>query len=100
MRLAHLFVGLFAFLLALVVGVSLVGALLLAQPASAQLSAGPPSPLQSSGSAPATPVCGYSIAQATATVVAGTTDTGNHCDDCASVINLPFSYQLYDTSFM
>ena len=27
----------------------------------------------------------------------GTTDTGNHCDDCSTVISLPFSVTLYGT---
>src|SRR5207244_8201757 len=27
------------------------------------------------------------------------TDTTNHCDDCTTNINLPFSYQLYDQTF-
>ena len=27
-------------------------------------------------------------------VVPGTTDTGNHCDDCVTVISLPFSVTL------
>ena len=52
----------------------------------------------------ATPtVCGatapYSIATATGTIVAGTIDTGNHCDDCLTSITLPFSYSLYDQTF-
>ena len=29
----------------------------------------------------------------------GTTDTGNHCDDCVTVISLPFSVTLYDQTF-
>jgi hypothetical protein len=52
----------------------------------------------------ATPtVCGasapYAYATATGTIVAGTTDTGNHCDDCLTSITLPFSYSLYDQTF-
>src|SRR5207249_5844726 len=34
-----------------------------------------------------------------ATIVPGTTDTGNHCDDCLTTISLPFAYTLYDQSF-
>ena len=41
----------------------------------------------------------YSIATATGTIVAGTTDTGNHCDDCNTQISLPFPFQLYDQTF-
>ena len=29
----------------------------------------------------------------------GVTDTGNHCDDCTTVISLPFSVTLYDQTF-
>ena len=29
----------------------------------------------------------------------GTTDTGNHCDDCTTAISLPFSVTLYDQTF-
>src|SRR5437868_5815052 len=34
-----------------------------------------------------------------ATIVAGTTDIGNHCDDCVTNISLPFAFSLYGTSF-
>jgi hypothetical protein len=34
-----------------------------------------------------------------ATIVPGTTDTGNHTDDGSTVLSLPFSYQLYDQTF-
>jgi Tol biopolymer transport system component len=34
-----------------------------------------------------------------ASIVPGTTDVGNHCDDCVTAIALPFTYQLYDQSF-
>ena len=48
---------------------------------------------------PASCSTNYSLATATATIVPGTVDTGNHCDDCSTQITLPFSYQLYDQSF-
>ena len=38
----------------------------------------------------------YNIAQIGGSIVPGTTDTGNHCDDCVTTIALPFSYSLYD----
>jgi hypothetical protein len=41
----------------------------------------------------------YDIAQITASIVPGTTDIGNHCDDCTTTIALPFSYTLYDQTF-
>src|SRR5262249_18382090 len=34
-----------------------------------------------------------------ATMIPGTTDVGNHCDDCMTSINLPFPFQLYSQSF-
>src|SRR4051794_16761749 len=34
-----------------------------------------------------------------ATVVPGTTDTGNHCDDCVTAVAVPFPVNLYGTSF-
>ena len=48
---------------------------------------------------PTPTVCGggqYLITPATGTVVPGTTDIGNHCDDCSTLITLPFAYSLYD----
>ncbi|HEX9988286.1 MAG TPA: S-layer homology domain-containing protein, partial [Chloroflexia bacterium] len=36
---------------------------------------------------------------ASATIVPGTTDIGNHCDDCITTIALPFTVQLYGTSY-
>ncbi len=32
-------------------------------------------------------------------IVPGTTDIGNHCDDCQTTLTLPFAYSLYGTSF-
>jgi len=49
------------------------------------------------------PVCipgNYAIAESSgAAIVPGTVDTGNHCDECATLVNLPFSYQLYDQTY-
>jgi N-acetylneuraminic acid mutarotase len=45
---------------------------------------------------PTTCVAGaYTIAMATATIVPGTTDIGNHCDDCVTDVTLPFPIILY-----
>src|SRR5438552_368561 len=48
-----------------------------------------------------TPTCTPSgtFITGTATLVPGATDTGNHCDDCETVITLPFPYRLYDGTF-
>ena len=41
----------------------------------------------------------YNITQITESIVPGTTDTGNHCDDCTTTVTLPFPYTLYDQTF-
>jgi hypothetical protein len=41
----------------------------------------------------------YDIAQIGGAIVPGTTDTGNHCDDCTTSITLPFAYTLYDQTY-
>lgn len=44
-------------------------------------------------------IANYTYAEFTATIVPGTVDTGNHCDDCTTVITLPFPVRLYDQTF-
>src|SRR5881296_2753848 len=46
----------------------------------------------------ATP-CQIAITQITGTIIPGTTDIGNHCDDCVTTISLPFSFTLYNQTF-
>jgi hypothetical protein len=42
----------------------------------------------------------YAITQTTGgAIVPGTADTGNHCDDCTTLITLPFPFRLYDQTF-
>jgi hypothetical protein len=41
----------------------------------------------------------YTITQIGGSIVPGTTDSGNHCDDCTTPITLPFSYTLYDQTY-
>jgi subtilisin family serine protease len=41
----------------------------------------------------------YFYSTATATIVPGTVDTGNHCDDCLTAITLPFSFPFYRQSY-
>jgi hypothetical protein len=53
--------------------------------------AGTPSPTP-------TCLCQYETTTGTGTIVAGTTDTGNHCDDCTTTISAPFPVSLYGTS--
>jgi hypothetical protein len=50
--------------------------------------------------ATATPcVGGYTITQIGGSIVPGTTDIGNHGDDTVTTVALPFSYNLYGTTF-
>jgi hypothetical protein len=41
----------------------------------------------------------YTITTTTGTIVPGTIDTGNHCDDCITPITLPFPVTFYDQTF-
>lgn len=50
-------------------------------------------------SVPAGELCTYVITAGTGTIVPGTTDTGNHCDDCTTSIALPFPITFYDQTF-
>ncbi len=55
--------------------------------ATATATATVPSPTPT-GSPSCTP--NYTFTSGTGTIVPGTTDTGNHCDDCTTAISLPF----------
>ena len=41
----------------------------------------------------------YITIPGTGTITAGTTDTGNHCDDCATAVALPFPVSVYGQTF-
>src|SRR5205807_568575 len=45
------------------------------------------------------PCGGFTIIQIGGSIVPGTTDTGNHCDDCTTLVSLPFPFTLYDQVF-
>jgi hypothetical protein len=45
------------------------------------------------------PDSNYTVATAAGSIVPGTVDTGNHCDDCYTPITLPFTYNLYGQPF-
>src|SRR5262249_31310730 len=47
----------------------------------------------------ATPCGAYVVTQVGGSVVAGTTDVGNHGDDTGTNVVLPFSYSLYNQAF-
>src|SRR6516164_7976255 len=57
------------------------------------------SPTPTSTPTPTPCVGQYTITQIAGTIVPGTTDIGNHCDDCVTTIALPFSFTLYDQTF-
>ena len=42
---------------------------------------------------------GYTVSTAVATVTPGIVDTGNHCDDCVTSIELPFTFYFYGWEF-
>jgi hypothetical protein len=56
----------------------------------------PPSPFAPDGTTCPQP---YTITAGTDTIVPGTTDTGNHCDDCDTLVPLPFTFHLYDQAY-
>ena len=57
---------------------------------------GTPSPTPTATVSP----CGqYITSTGTGAIVPGTTDTGNHCDDCATAITLPFPVTVYGTAY-
>ena len=41
----------------------------------------------------------YEVARVRGNISAGTTDTGNHCDDCSTTIALPFPVSIYGQTF-
>ena len=57
-----------------------------------------PTPSASPTATP-TPCVSYAVSVGSGSIVPGTTDTGNHCDDCNTTVALPFSFTLYDQSF-
>src|SRR4029453_5100118 len=58
-----------------------------------------PSGLVGNPNAPAPGCTDYLTSTGTDTIVLGTTDTGNHCDDCATSITLPFPVSVYGQTF-
>jgi|ERR1044071_681251 hypothetical protein len=62
--------------------------------ASAQTPTPSPAPTPSP-----TPCVNYAYTVSAGAIVPGTIGPENQCDECSSSVTLPFSYQLYDTSF-
>jgi hypothetical protein len=57
-----------------------------------------PTPTSTSTPTPTPGPCG-GIQTGQGSIVPGTVDTGNHCDDCITTIPLPFLFTLYDQTF-
>jgi sugar lactone lactonase YvrE len=87
----------------LIISLAIVGALdaahlpLTPLPTSSAIGTAPTAAATASATATPSPIPQhYAVSTATgATLVPGTTDTGNHCVDCQTQITLPFSYSLY-----
>ena len=57
-------------------------------------------PVDPSWGACATSCAGqYVVNQIGGSIVPGTTDIGNNCEDCLTIVDLPFSYTLYDQTY-
>ncbi|PYJ10008.1 MAG: hypothetical protein DMF06_08070, partial [Verrucomicrobia bacterium] len=54
-----------------------------------------PSPTASPSATPTPCQVTYTTASAAGAITAGGTDIGNHCDDCATQVNLPFPVSVY-----
>src|SRR5947199_5440627 len=57
------------------------------------------SPTPTNTPTPTPCVSQYVVSQIGGSIVPGTTDIGNHCDDCTTTVALPFPYTLYDQSY-
>ncbi|HUS17063.1 MAG TPA: kelch repeat-containing protein, partial [Chloroflexia bacterium] len=71
-------------------------------PSTATRTVAPPTATVTVAGGTATPTgcaLNYTYTVSTGTIVPGTTDIGNHTDDGATFIALPFSYTLYDQAF-
>jgi hypothetical protein len=44
-------------------------------------------------------VCSYTVVETTGSIVPGTTDIGNHCDECITELQLPFPVMYYGQQF-
>jgi hypothetical protein len=67
-----------------------------------------PTPSDPGGSPTSTPTptptpfqtcCQYVTSSGTGTIMPGITDTGNHCDNCLTLVTFPFPVQFYDATF-
>jgi len=45
------------------------------------------------------PICQYEVTSGVDGIFPGDTDIGIHCDDCDTLVSLPFSFQLYDQTY-
>ncbi|PZS05443.1 MAG: hypothetical protein DLM69_00935, partial [Candidatus Chloroheliales bacterium] len=51
------------------------------------------------GAAPAASGITYQINNVTHAPISGTTDIGNHCDDCVTAVSFPFPVTFYGSSY-
>ena len=67
-----------------------------------------PTPSDPGGSPTSTPTptptpvqtcCQYVTSSGTGTIMPGIIDTGNHCDNCLTLVTFPFPVQFYDATF-
>jgi len=59
----------------------------------------PPTPTNTATPSPTVCVSNYVISTATATIIPGVADTGNHCDDCTTDVSFPFPLAFYGTQY-
>jgi subtilisin family serine protease len=59
----------------------------------------PPTPTHTATPSPTVCVSNYVISTATATIIPGVQDTGNHCDDCTTDVSFPFPLTFYGTQY-
>jgi hypothetical protein len=81
-----------------VVGVQAAGDVPLPSPTPTPTAS--PSPTSTATPTPTPiPCAGLTIIQIGGSIAPGTTDIGNHCDDCITTLTLPFPFTLYGQSF-
>jgi Beta-propeller repeat len=57
-----------------------------------------PSPTPTPTATPVQTCCQHLTTSGTGTIVPGTVDIGNHCDNCLTIVTFPFPVQFYDSS--
>ena len=60
---------------------------------------GTPTPTPTPTATPVQTCCQYITSNGSGTIVPGTTDIGNHCDNCLTLITFPFPVRFYNSTF-